>query len=222
MQDHIIIVAGGIGSRMNNAVPKQFIQLAGKPIVVYTIEKFHRFNPKINIILVLHPEYLDFWAGLGRTFLFNIPHSVITGGEERFHSVRNAVMSIKDETGIVGIHDAVRPFVSMKTLETCYATARAHCNAVPVITMDESLRRVEKDSSEPVDRNVFRIVQTPQCFELSLLRKAYQQEYQSGFTDDASVVESLGEQLRLVHGNRENFKITHPEDLRMAEALLSL
>lgn len=222
MRDHAIIVAAGKGSRMNSPLPKQFIEVAGKPILAHTLEKFNAFNPKLNLLVVLHPDYVSVWEDLRNAFQINIAHTVVKGGEQRFHSVRNALLSIEDESGIVAIHDAVRPFVGFKTLETCFAAARTHCNAIPALTVDDSLRVVNNKQSSSVDRTAYRIVQTPQCFELSLIRRAYSQPYSNLFTDDASVLESLGEPIHLVHGNRENFKITYPEDLRLAEVLFSL
>ncbi|MBL7941343.1 MAG: 2-C-methyl-D-erythritol 4-phosphate cytidylyltransferase [Flavobacteriales bacterium] len=216
MHDHVIIVAAGAGSRMHNALPKQFLPLAGKLVLQYSIEKFHRYNPQINIVVVVHPEYIDFW----KSQYNEIPHEVLEGGTTRFESVRNGLACISDETGIVGIHDAARPLVSLKTIESCYHTARAHGTAIPVIEHADSLRKLEGNASVHVDRSVYRMVQTPQCFEISLLRRAYTQPGSEAFTDDASVVEAMGETLCLVPGNRENFKLTVPEDLRLAEALL--
>lgn len=220
MKDYVIIVAAGSGSRMRSAIPKQFLELSGKPILQHTMEKFHRYNPEMEIILVLNEEYIVFWQDLLRTLQITVPHQIVAGGEQRFHSVKNALNSITGETGIVGIHDAVRPLVSLKTIETCYSAARSRQSAVPVITLNDSLRMIQGQKSEMADRNKFRIVQTPQCFEINLLRAAFNQPYEEAFTDDASVVERYGEMVHLVEGNRENIKITTTEDLRMAEALL--
>jgi 2-C-methyl-D-erythritol 4-phosphate cytidylyltransferase len=221
MKDYIIIVAAGSGSRMKSAIPKQFLELRGKPLLQHTLEKFHRYNPQMEIILVLNDDYIAFWQDLLRTLQIDVPHRVVAGGTQRFYSVKNAIDSIQDENGIVGIHDAVRPLVSLKTIETCYHVARAKQSAIPVIALHDSIRMVEGEQSQIADRNKFRIVQTPQCFELSLLRKGFDQQYQETFTDDASVMEHWGMQVHLVEGNRENIKITTTEDLRMAEALLS-
>ncbi len=220
MKDYVIIVAAGSGSRMRSAIPKQFLELSGKPILQHTMEKFHRYNPEIEIILVLNEEYIVFWQDLLRTLQITVPHQIVAGGEQRFHSVKNAINSITGDNGIVGIHDAVRPLVSLKTIENCYTTARSRQSAVPVITLNDSLRMIQGQRSEMADRNKFRIVQTPQCFEINLLRAAFDQTYEEAFTDDASVVERYGEMVHLVEGNRENIKITTTEDLRMAEALL--
>ena len=217
MKDYVIIVAAGSGSRMKAALPKQFIDLKGKPVLLHTLEKFHRFNPTLEIIVVLNAEYVQFWKDLAITLKVTIPHTVVSGGDERFFSV---LKGLADKNGIVGIHDAVRPLVSMKTLETCYSVARSRSNAIPVMEIPDSLRQVNENGSQVANRNLFRIVQTPQCFELSLIRKAFQQPYQASFTDDASVVENLGVEIHLVEGNRENFKITTPGDLSIAEAII--
>lgn len=220
MKDYVIIVAGGNGTRMKADLPKQFLDLNGKPVLLHTIEKFFRFDAHLEIIIVLNADYVQFWKDLARTLAISIPHRVVPGGPERFHSVKNALDTIQEETGIVGIHDAVRPLVSLKTLESCYAVAREKSNAIPVTHLNDTLREVHAGKSTTVDRNLFRVVQTPQCFELSLLKKAYEQQYHTGFTDDASVLEAMGEKINLVEGNRENIKITTAEDLRMARALL--
>jgi 2-C-methyl-D-erythritol 4-phosphate cytidylyltransferase len=220
MRDFAIVVAAGSGRRMKSALPKQFLELHGKPLLQHSLEKFHRYNPELEIIVVLNREYIQFWEDLSRTLGNTVPHRIVEGGTERFYSVKNAVESIGEETGIVGIHDAVRPLVSFRTLDICYNTARSRSAAVPVIQVADSIRVVENGKSSPVDRSMYRIIQTPQCFELNILRKAYQQSYRSSFTDDASVVEASGEEIHLVEGNRENIKITTAEDLRMAEALI--
>lgn len=220
MKDHVIIVAAGKGSRMQSALPKQFMELAGKPILLHTLEKFHKFNPNLRIIVVMHPDFIPFWTDLARTLNVVIPHQVVAGGEERFHSVRNGLFSISDNDGIVGIHDAVRPLVSLKTLELAYAKAREHCSAIPVLPLSDSLREIKNDKSHIVDRAQFRLVQTPQCFEISELKTAFELDYRHSFTDDASVWEASGREVYLFEGNRENFKITTPEDLHLAEALL--
>jgi 2-C-methyl-D-erythritol 4-phosphate cytidylyltransferase len=221
MKEYVIIVAAGSGSRMKAALPKQFLELNGKPILQHTIERFHQYNPSLGVIVVLNQEYILFWKDLIRTMQFDIQHDVIEGGSERFFSVKNAIDFIGEENGIVGIHDAVRPLVSLRTIENGYEIARQKGNAVPVTYINDSLRQMKDGESAIVDRNQYRIVQTPQCFELSLLRKAFEQPYHISFTDDASVVESFGERIHLVEGNRENIKITTAEDLKMAEALLS-
>lgn len=205
---------------MGAALPKQFLQLAGKPILVHTMEKFLKHNTDIKITVVLNEEYVQFWDELGRTLNIKIAHHVVSGGAERFHSVKNGLDSIMANDGVVAIHDAVRPLVSLKTIENCFNIARERGNAVPIIHPADSLRIASENGSSAVDRSKYRMVQTPQCFEINLLRKAFEQPYHSSFTDDASVLEALGERINLVEGNRENIKITDPSDLRMAEALM--
>jgi len=239
MQDYLIIVAGGSGKRMGTDLPKQFLELNGKPILVHTIERFHDFNNQLNIIVVMNEEYIDYWGDLCRTIGLSIPHQVVKGGKERFFSVLHGLNKIPDSKGIVGVHDAVRPLVSKSTFVTCYESARINGTAVPVMPVNDSLRFVADGKNEIVvpvndslrfvadgkneiaDRSKFRLVQTPQCFEISLLKKAFQQGYNPSFTDDASVVESLGVAINLVEGNRENIKITTLEDLRFCSANLT-
>jgi len=221
MQDYLIIVAGGSGKRMGTDLPKQFLELNGKPILVHTIERFHDFNNQLNIIVVMNEEYIDYWGDLCRTIGLSIPHQVVKGGKERFFSVLHGLNKIPDSKGIVGVHDAVRPLVSKSTFVTCYESARINGTAVPVMPVNDSLRFVADGKNEIADRSKFRLVQTPQCFEISLLKKAFQQGYNPSFTDDASVVESLGVAINLVEGNRENIKITTLEDLRFCSANLT-
>lgn len=221
MDNHLIIVAGGTGSRMGAELPKQFLEIQNKPILLHTLERFHSFDPHLHIVIVLHPDYADYWRDLAKTLGVSIPHTIVKGGKERFDSVRNGLSAIDSAEGIVGIHDAVRPLVARQTFETCYNSARMHGSAIPVVAINDSIRYVEHGKNQIADRSKFRLVQTPQCFELSLLRKAFEQPYHPSFTDDASVVESLGVSLHLVEGNRENIKITTPEDLRLADVLLN-
>jgi 2-C-methyl-D-erythritol 4-phosphate cytidylyltransferase len=221
MKDYVIIVAGGSGSRMNSTLPKQFMELNGRPIICHTIERFYQYNPEMEIVVVLSGDYLQFWDDLRRTIRFHIPHQLVSGGSERFFSVKNGLAVIKDAR-VIGIHDAVRPMVSVRTIDRCYHTAADHKTAVPVITINDTLREVESGMSKTVDRNKFRIVQTPQCFEAVVLKAAFEQVYKPEFTDDATVVEFYGEKINLIEGNKENIKITTPEDLDLAHAILSL
>lgn len=221
MGNHLIIVAGGTGSRMGTDLPKQFLEIHGKPILVHTLERFYAFDPGLNIIVVLHPEYVDYWIDLARTLQVTVSHKVVKGGKERFDSVKNGLSAISAESGIVGIHDAVRPLVSKRTFETCFNNARINGTAIPVIPVYDSVRTLEAGLSRVADRSKFCLVQTPQCFELSLLRKAFEVPYHPSFTDDASVVEAMGVSLHLVEGNRENIKVTTPDDLQLAKAYLT-
>ena len=217
---YAVIVAAGIGNRMGAPVPKQFLLLAGKPILMHTLQRLHAFDAGMTLLLVLHPDYFEYWNELAGQHNFTIPHQLIPGGAERFHSVKCAVDSIKDDTAVVGIHDGVRPLVSMETLQRCYDAAATGASAVPVITINDSVRIIEGERNHAVDRSVYRIVQTPQCFQLPLLQQAYNQAYSAAFTDDASVMEAAGHSIHLLEGNRENIKITTPEDLRWAQCML--
>jgi 2-C-methyl-D-erythritol 4-phosphate cytidylyltransferase len=210
----IIITAGGSGKRMGNQVPKQFLALRGKPIIMLTLQKFQFFDPSIEMIIVLPESHIPTWEGLCQKHLFTRPHKVVAGGAERFHSVKNG---LAEATGdIIGIHDAVRPFVSLDVIRNCFETAERCGSAVPVVPVTETLRRMEGEHSMHVDRSDYRVVQTPQCFETAIIRRAYEQEYTDLFTDDASVVEASGSRIYLVEGNRENMKITTPDDLAVA------
>lgn len=219
--DYIIIVAGGKGLRMGGDVPKQFLPIQNKPILMRTIEQFYKYNDKLKIILVLPSCQHDYWYQLCEKYKFNISYDIADGGNTRFDSVKNGLNLIPESsTGIVGIHDGVRPFVSLDVINRCYESARIKDAVIPVIPVFETLRHIIGESSKTVPRKEFRLVQTPQTFEIQLLKKAYLQEYCEEFTDDASVVEHFGGKITLVEGNRENIKITTPFDLTIAEALL--
>lgn len=219
MKKYCIIVAGGNGTRMKSAIPKQFIELLGKPVLMHTIEKFVAAIPDINIILVLSAAYKMQWKSLCNAYNFKTPYQLAEGGETRFHSVKNG-LALVCENSIVGIHDAARPLVSVKTILSAYETAEKTGNASPAVSINESMREMSNKGNKAVDRNNYFIVQTPQCFQSKLIKKAFLQEYNSSFTDDASVLESVGEKINLVEGNRENIKITTPQDLIIAEALM--
>ncbi len=220
MKKYIIIVAGGTGSRMKSDVPKQFILLQGKPILMRTIERFTHSFPDIQIIVVLNAQYRDEWKSLCEKHQFNIEHTITEGGQTRFHSVKNGLALVPDNC-VVGIHDAARPLVSYKTIITAFNTAEETGNATPAVPLTESIRFLENGENKAVDRNKYSIIQTPQCFHSSDLKQAFMQEYQSTFTDDASVLESIGKKINLIEGNKENIKITSPQDLMLAELILS-
>ncbi len=220
MTEYAIIVAGGTGSRMKSDVPKQFIPINGKAILLHTIEKFIAYNPNIKIIVCCHKDFIMTAHNLLETVAYHSQVKIIEGGETRFHSVKNGLNTIEDLKAFVGIHDAARPLVSIETLQRCFSTAKEKGNAIPVVSLSESIRQVVGDSSIAEDRNRFRIVQTPQCFSVELIKKAFEQEYSNLFTDDATVAETTGLKINLVEGNSENIKITHPMDLIVAEALL--
>lgn len=223
MHKYAIIVAGGKGERMGQQLPKQFIELAGKPILMHTIEKFYQTFPQTKIILALPENQIDFWEELCYKYGFTkIPHQIVAGGKTRFDSVKNALALVK-KSGIVAVHDGVRPLVSAETIQNCFAEAEKQSAVIPVVDVVDSLRFVSKqeNTNKAVARSCYKNVQTPQCFKSELLLKAYEQDFDETFTDDASVVEKLGHSIELVQGNIENIKITSPIDLIVAEALLS-
>jgi 2-C-methyl-D-erythritol 4-phosphate cytidylyltransferase len=221
MQLYVVIVAGGSGKRMGAEVPKQFLELAGRPVLMHTIERFKSFNESIEIITVLPENQLRHWVELQAKYKFSVPQTIVKGGSARFYSVRNGLQFV-NEPGLVAIHDGVRPFVTLETIKKCFETAEKLGNAIPAITIAESLRMVTDDGSHPINRLNVRQIQTPQVFNAGLLKKAYRQEYKVEFTDDATVLENIGEKIYLVEGNRENIKITNPEDLVISKALLPL
>ncbi len=217
---YAIIVAGGNGTRANTPVPKQFMKLDGKPVLMHTISKFADAGINIEIILVLSKEHHQYWNELCREYNFNTDVKIAEGGENRFESVKNGLAMVGDD-GIVAVHDAARPLVSTKTIVTAFKAAEMYGNAVPAIPLTDSIRQIDSTKSMAVDRTRYCIIQTPQCFQVGILKKAYSvAEYKIHFTDDASVVEGSGEKIHLVDGNPDNIKITTPRDFILAEALL--
>lgn len=218
-QDYVIITAGGKGTRMGSDIPKQFLPIDGQPVLMRTIQRFWDYSEKLNIILVLPENQVNYWACLCKEYQFNIPCKIVLGGRTRFHSIYNGLASIPDQArGIVGVHDGVRPFPSIHVISRCYQTARTAGAVIPVMPVEETLRYLPE--SKNVLRSDFRLVQTPQCFDICLLKKAYQQPYSKSFTDDASVVEAYGKKVTLIEGNRENIKLTTPFDMNIAEVFV--
>ena len=222
MERYAILVAGGKGLRMGGDIPKQFLPIGGKPVLMRTIEVFRQAYPDIHIILVLPASQQEHWQQLCREYAFGVPFRIADGGETRFHSVSNGLKLVPDDAeGIVGVHDGVRPFVSVETVRRCYDEAVGRGAVVPVVSVVETVRQIREDgTSVTVPRDAYKLVQTPQAFRVSLLKEAYRQPYIPAFTDDASVVEALGKPVHLVEGNRENIKITTPADIRFANGLL--
>ena len=219
--DYIIIVAGGKGLRMGSDIPKQFLPIGGKPVLMRTLERFRQYSTTLQIILVLPKAQQDYWQKLCKEYAFDIDYQLADGGETRFHSVQNGLAKIPDNAqGVVGVHDGVRPFPSIDVIRNCYETAREKKAVIPVIPVVETVRHLKGDTSVTVPRNEYRLVQTPQTFDIQLLKEANRQPYNEGFTDDASVVEAFGFNITLVEGNRENIKITTPYDLKIAEVLI--
>ena len=219
--DYIIIVAGGKGLRMGSDIPKQFLPIGGKPVLMRTLERFRDYSPTLQIILVLPQAQQDYWHKLCKDYDFKVEYVLANGGETRFHSVQNGLAKIPDDAeGVVGVHDGVRPFPSIDVIRNCYETARTAKAVIPVIPVVETVRHLQGNTSVTVPRSDYRLVQTPQTFDIQLLKAANKQPYNDGFTDDASVVEAFGFNITLVEGNRENIKITTPYDLKIAEVLI--
>ena len=218
MKKYIIIVAGGKGLRMGGDIPKQFLPVCGKPVLMRTLEAFHAYDASMRLILVLPVSQQAYWMQLCEEYQFELVHEIANGGETRFHSVKNG-LALVEEDGLVGVHDGVRPFVSLEVIARCYKEAASLKAVIPVIGVVETVRHLTEEGSETVPRDQYKLVQTPQVFDVTLLRRAYEQSYTDMFTDDASVVEALGEKVYLVEGNRENIKLTTPFDLKLAELL---
>lgn len=215
--DYAIIVAGGKGLRMGSDVPKQFLSINGTPVLMRTIGRFHEYSPHLRLILVLPKSQQAYWNELCDKHSFHIDYALADGGKTRFHSVKNGLALVPDgEKGVVGVHDGVRPFPTIEVIRRCYETARQTGAAIPTIPVVETLRHI---GGTTVPRSEYRLAQTPQAFDIQLLKCAYKQDYIETFTDDASVVEYLGHEITLVEGNRENIKITTPFDIKVAEAI---
>jgi 2-C-methyl-D-erythritol 4-phosphate cytidylyltransferase len=211
-----LIVAGGKGERMNADIPKQFLEIQGKPILMHTLEAFLHFDPSMRLILVLPATQIEFWESLCKKHDFTLQHQIVEGGSARFYSVKNGLDMI-DVPSTVAVHDGVRPLVSMETIARCFDAAEKFEAAIPVIDLVDSIRQLTENGSQSVDRSSYKLVQTPQVFDTQLLKKAYEQDFSPLFTDDASVVEAMGKHVQLVEGNRENIKITTEFDLKIAE-----
>jgi 2-C-methyl-D-erythritol 4-phosphate cytidylyltransferase len=219
--DYIIIVAGGKGLRMGSDIPKQFLPIGGKPVLMRTLERFRAYSADLQIILVLPEAQQDYWHQLCQEYHFDVVYTLANGGQTRFHSVQNGLAKVPDDAiGVVGVHDGVRPFPSLEVIRNCYETAREKKAVIPVIPVVETVRHLEGEGSVTVPRGDYRLVQTPQTFDIQLLKAANSHPYNDGFTDDASVVEAFGYDITLVEGNRENIKITTPYDLKVAEVLI--
>jgi 2-C-methyl-D-erythritol 4-phosphate cytidylyltransferase len=219
---YAIIVAGGSGSRMHSEIPKQFIKLNGTPIIMHTVKAFFQNKTNPNIILVLAKADVELWGKLILHHQFDIPHQVVFGGKERFHSVQNGLKVIENKNAVIAIHDAVRPLVSQNTITNCFLNATKNGNAIAAITSKDSVRSLSNGKSKALTRSEIFLVQTPQTFIYHQLNAAYNQEFESFFTDDSSVVEKAGFQINLEKGDDFNFKITFKEDLILAEALLKI
>jgi 2-C-methyl-D-erythritol 4-phosphate cytidylyltransferase len=213
-----LIVAGGKGTRIKSVLPKQFIELNGKPVLLHTLEAFIRYSPSIRIVLVLPEDDFEIWRSICEKFEFNYPVTLQKGGETRFQSVKNGLQNITE--GLVAIHDGVRPLVSEDIIGASFRLAAIHKCAIAAVRLKESIRMTDQDNTKAVDRSRFRLIQTPQTFDVSLIKKAYEQKEEISFTDDASVAERAGNIISLFEGSYENIKITTQEDLIVAKALM--
>jgi 2-C-methyl-D-erythritol 4-phosphate cytidylyltransferase len=219
LKEYALIVAGGKGTRINSKLPKQFIALNGKPILLHTIEAFFKYSEKISVVLVLPEDDFGIWESICKEYNFNKAIILQKGGETRFQSVKNGLDKIEGE-GLVAIHDGVRPLVSSDLIGASFHLAAVHGSAVAAVRLKESIRMTDQDTTKAVDRSKFRLIQTPQTFNLQLIKKAYQIKEDPSLTDDASVAEKSGHKISLFEGSYENIKITTPEDLIVAEALM--
>lgn len=220
-QRGVIIVAGGSGRRMGGSLPKQFMMLGNEPILARSINRIHEALPAAEIVVVLPKDHIELWKNIAARFEV-AEHKIACGGEERFHSVLNGLQALSEEVEYIGIHDAVRPLVSKRLIIKLMLEAEKNAAVIPVVAPPDSYRKVEGELSHIVDRSTLRIVQTPQVFQASVLRKVYEQEFSPAFTDDASVVEMAGHKITLVEGERENIKITTPVDMTIAEAIIAM
>lgn len=219
MKKYALIVAGGVGERMGADIPKQFLNIAGQPILMHTISAFYRYDHQMEIIVVLPVSQFSKWTTLSLQYDFDIPHRMIAGGSTRFHSVKNGLNSIEEE-GIVAIHDGVRPLIDTDVIKESIEVAEKMGNAVASVDLKDSIRQIDGLLSKAVDRSQYRAVQTPQTFKVSLIKEAYRIEHDDSITDDACVAEVAGHQINMIDGSYSNIKITTSEDLVMAEAIM--
>ncbi len=219
LKKYAIIVAGGSGTRMQSAQPKQFIPLKGIPVLMRTINAFMQYDTELEIIVVLPESQTPYWNQLCEEKAFSVKHCVIKGGETRYHSVSNGLAAIDGE-GLVAIHDGVRPFVSKELISRAFNKAQEAGAAIPVLPVKDSIREVQGSESKALDRNKYYLVQTPQCFQVGLIKQAFEGDYKDIFTDDATVAEAAGQKVELVEGEPYNIKLTAPLDLRFAEVLI--
>ena len=218
MQKSVIITAGGIGKRMGSDLPKQFLVLGGKPVLVHTLELFFKYDPTIEIILTLPNEWRGYWETVIDKYYCRVPHIVVNGGEERYHSIQNALKRCSGS--VIAVHDGVRPFVSFETLDRCFSALNQNEAVIPVLKLKESIRETNENSTYAIDRSNYRLVHTPQCFRAEVLHKAYELAYHEKVTDDACLVEEIGYTIHLVESNEENIKLTTPFDFLIAETII--
>ncbi|MDJ1504942.1 2-C-methyl-D-erythritol 4-phosphate cytidylyltransferase [Xanthocytophaga agilis] len=216
--EYVIIVAGGSGSRMRSDIPKQFLEVRGLPILMHTIRRFYEYSQHIQIVLALPVEQIATWENLREKYAFTIDAKIVTGGKTRFQSVKNGLQVINDVEGVVAIHDGVRPFVPINVIQRSFQVAKENGSAVAAVSLKDSIRQVLSDgTTQSVNRADFRLIQTPQTFQTSLIKKAFEVPESELFTDDASVAEAAGHRILLIEGDYRNIKITTPEDLEWAQ-----
>lgn len=220
LKKYAIIVAGGSGTRMQSSLPKQFIPLKGIPVLMRTVNAFVHYDAVLETIIVLPESQISYWEQLCEEHNFEVPHKVVKGGETRYHSVSNGLAAI-DRDGLVAIHDGVRPFVSAELIARAFAKAEEKGTAIPIVPVKDSIREMENGNSKALDRSKYYLVQTPQCFQIGLIKKAFESGYKDIFTDDATVAEAAGYKVELVEGEPHNIKLTSPLDLRFAEMLIN-
>jgi 2-C-methyl-D-erythritol 4-phosphate cytidylyltransferase len=221
MMEYVIVVAGGNGTRMQSTTPKQFIEIGGLPILMHTVNAFYHYSKNINIILVIPENQFDLWNKLTEKHQFNILCQLVKGGNTRFESVKNGLNAINNG-GLVAVHDGVRPFVSTQIIRNCFASAQKFGSGIAAVSPKDSLRKLTAEGNSNVDRADYRLMQTPQTFAVDKIKQSYLSATSNKFTDDASVVENSGHQIHLVEGAYKNIKITTPEDIKIAQALLAL
>lgn len=221
MNRYAIIVAGGTGVRMGSSIPKQFMSLGNVPMLMYSVRAFHNAGIE-NIIVVIAPNFIDYWKSLCELHAFGIQHKIVGGGLFRSQSVRHGLAMINDNDALVAIHDGVRPFVSIESIHTAFRIAEENGSAVPYLDLTDSIRQIDDKHNKHLNRDKYKIIQTPQCFKYSLLKLAYGKQMLPSFTDDAAVVEQLGVEITLFKGNQENIKITTPLDMLVAESILKI
>ena len=220
-EEYAIIVAGGRGTRMQQTVPKQFIEINGLPVLMHTLLAFHHYSTHVKIILVLPGDEISHWNELCKKHSFKVPHTQVAGGENRCTSVQNGLACIQNDEGLVAIHDGVRPLVSQKTIRQSFLEAARYGNAIAAVPLKDSIRKIAGSHTQTVDRHDYRIVQTPQTFQVKNIKEAYAKVKETS-TDDAGIAEKAGQTIHLIDGEYENIKITTPEDIHVAAALLSI
>jgi 2-C-methyl-D-erythritol 4-phosphate cytidylyltransferase len=220
MQKFVIIVAGGSGTRMGSEIPKQFLLLNEKPILMHTLDAFISYSKNIKIILVLPELQVPMWNSFCGDYDYTSAHQVVNGGETRFQSVKNGLASIKADNALVAVHDGVRPLISNEVIANTFEAAEKFGSGIAAVPLKDSIRKIEGDQNKAVDRNQFWAIQTPQTFNLAAIKKAYATTFNASFTDDATVMEKDGNSIHLVNGDYKNIKITTTEDLIIAAAFL--